>query len=703
MDQQAQHTPPKEGTDSKEAEEKDFEKETDGQQVRTEVNHQESGNMLGETTSTSTGTGPETFNNQTSVAEAASSATQTKLMDEIADGVRDATKSQIKALLGTHGNGVEDKKAPLLIALQQLVAARRAKRIHDTLQPYVQVSDLVGFASNLAAMPLSVRSGMIDALLESGGVPSSERPQITQSALDPVVSDPSEKSPVPPSTPKPAGGDGVLRDSPTGPLEMLQEAAVLEQETAAAAAAARNVEAIRVATITAAQTLAREDRAEADSMEAAREEHMISQRPVVPIPFALSDRVTKQGKTRKEFELSMRFAADQLEYTAVATGELAAVKEAIEVAYFSGHFTTPRDLLMTIRAATSVAGIRSGLFGNSAVVRRGMLVVHAKDAQFHQLAMAAVQKDPTAAALLADMEALLTTPRPASGLLVSSVLDLLTRGSSGGTRQEALRTKAELPLLVGDWGQPGMTAAEVLRSTDRVLQRVLRVCRLGGVPLDYTVTEERRRMLFEDANGRQSPLFKRQGEELRSYYQTYGAMGLSEEEAWRQLTAHATKMPGLGPRPEHIVALTSDTPAVVTVGSGSTPPQGAAVPKAPVPSKLPDKVLDKGKGPGKLARAAAARQVEAASQVATDQVPPRPPSERVDTCIACKAEGHKVTACPTTVFVAGIDGTEKPWTQCWTCHQFGHVKFNCPSKTTPASASQLNGSALSSAGEGSGR
>jgi hypothetical protein len=54
MDQQAQHTPRKDGTDGKEAEEKDTEKETEGHEVGTEVNHQESRNMLGETTSTFT-------------------------------------------------------------------------------------------------------------------------------------------------------------------------------------------------------------------------------------------------------------------------------------------------------------------------------------------------------------------------------------------------------------------------------------------------------------------------------------------------------------------------------------------------------------------------------------------------------------------------------------------------------------------------
>ena len=83
MDLQAQHTPPKDGTDGKEAEEEDNEKDTEGQEVRTEVNHQESGNMLGETTSTSTGYGPDTFNKQTSAAEATSSETQTKPMDGI--------------------------------------------------------------------------------------------------------------------------------------------------------------------------------------------------------------------------------------------------------------------------------------------------------------------------------------------------------------------------------------------------------------------------------------------------------------------------------------------------------------------------------------------------------------------------------------------------------------------------------------------
>jgi len=99
MDQQAQSTLRKDGTDGKEAEENNTEKETEGQGVGTEVNHQERRSVLCETTSTSTGTGPETFNNQTSVVEATPSATQTKLMEEIADGVCDATKSQIKVLL----------------------------------------------------------------------------------------------------------------------------------------------------------------------------------------------------------------------------------------------------------------------------------------------------------------------------------------------------------------------------------------------------------------------------------------------------------------------------------------------------------------------------------------------------------------------------------------------------------------------------
>jgi len=55
MDQQAQHTPRKDGTDSKEAEEKGTGKETEGQGVGTEVNHEESRNVLGETTPTFTG------------------------------------------------------------------------------------------------------------------------------------------------------------------------------------------------------------------------------------------------------------------------------------------------------------------------------------------------------------------------------------------------------------------------------------------------------------------------------------------------------------------------------------------------------------------------------------------------------------------------------------------------------------------------
>ena len=99
INQQTQHTPRTDETDSKEAEEKGTGKETEGQGVGTEVNHQERRSVLCETTSTSTGTGPETFNNQTSVVEATPSATQTKLMEGIADGVCDATKSQIKVLL----------------------------------------------------------------------------------------------------------------------------------------------------------------------------------------------------------------------------------------------------------------------------------------------------------------------------------------------------------------------------------------------------------------------------------------------------------------------------------------------------------------------------------------------------------------------------------------------------------------------------
>ena len=113
------------------------------------------------------------------------------------------------------------------------------------------MSNLLSYAPKVAALPLSTRPIVIGSLLESAGVPFSERPQIARSVLDTVASDlvsqdPGSqgtvtrehspprnddiaKSPVPPSTPTPAGGDGVLRDSPKGPLEMLQEVAVLEQ------------------------------------------------------------------------------------------------------------------------------------------------------------------------------------------------------------------------------------------------------------------------------------------------------------------------------------------------------------------------------------------------------------------------------------------------------------------------------------------
>jgi hypothetical protein len=49
-----------------------------------------------------------------------------------------------------------------------------------------------------------------------------------------------------------------------------------------------------------------------------------------------------------------------------------------------------------------------------------------------------------------------------------------------------------------------------------------------------------------------------------------------------------------------------------------------------------------------------------------------------DVCEYCNLPGHRVTVCPTVVFVPGSNGDIVKWTKCYSCGAFGHIQRICP-------------------------
>jgi uncharacterized membrane protein YgcG len=634
-------------------------------------------------------------------------------MEAIVSGAQSATISEIRELLGDRGVDIADRKEALLNALRSIIAVdrriadsrKKAIRIGEVLDAILLPDSVATMATALASAPADSQRALLTGLLQTAGVPPLDVPGLLAAALDepapgsetPAVP-PIAPAKVAPSTPRSTGGGGRLHHSPTDPLEMAaaQEVAQRKHERQAASIRAHELEAVAAASRVAADALVA---AQAET-EAARVEFQIHNDPVLPVPLEMVNRLNTQGKSHLELLSMLDFAAKQIGFTAGQEGDFAAYKREIQRAIFSKDYPLPPGLLNFVLAATSFAEIRQGVFGSAAVVRRGGVVLQARDDQFVDVVISALLPDPKLAATLADIRALRESEP--EDLIGQKVRTLFVDGSSTVTRADALQAKAELRDKVTNWALPGLTPLEAFADARRTAARVYALCATTAVTMDESLDKECERILFGlEIKGKSSPLYREQGTLLAAAAHTLKVMGVSAAERWPRLKKLAAEQPRLQQR-----LIASDSPSVVSTlaqpaMTQDVPPTAKAVPP---PAK---NVNGQGGGGGGGGGAKSALRVAFASPggggsgggTGSEQTGAEP------FCRFCKVKGHLTSACTKAVFVAGVgEGVVmEHWAQCWNCEAFGHRKLNCPKRTTSASASQLNGSALSSAGEGLGR
>jgi hypothetical protein len=685
-----------ENDDAKGTEEKDNNETQENQEEFADDAHPDKGN---EATAISTGIGL----NDTSDA-----FVLTK-MEAIVSGAQSATNSEIKELLGDRGVDIADRKEALLNALRSLIADHR--RIGESREKEIRFRELLdailppgsveAVANALASAPAASQRALLTGFLQTSGVPLSDLPRLLAAALDeqaPGSETPAVPSIAPakvaPSTPQSTGGGGGLNHSPSGPMEMAaaQEVAQRAQELQAASRRVHDLEAVATASRVAAEALVE---AQADTA-AARVEFQIYNDPISPVPLELVNRLNPQGKSYLELLSLLDFAAKQIGFTAGTEGDLAAFKREILRAFFSEEYPCPPGLLKFVQTASSIAEIRQGAFGSAAAVRRGWVVVHARDNQFVDVVIAALLSDPKLAAPLADIRAL--RAREPVGLIGQEVRTLFVDGSTTVTRADALQGKEELRSQVTNWALPGLTADVALADARRTAARVYAMCEATGVTMDEPIDKECERILFgPDTKGKLSHLYREHGQLLADAVNTLKVIGVSAAARWPKLKALAAEQPRLQQR-----LIASDSPSVVSTLSQSAKTQDVSPTTKVVP---PTAKTDKGQGGGGGGGGKSALRVAVASSSGGGGGTGSGQSGPESYCRVCKVKGHLTSACTEAVFVAGVgEGVVmEHWAQCWTCDAFGHRKLNCPKRTTSASASQLNGSALSSAGEGLGR
>jgi len=372
---------------------------------------------------------------------------------------------------------------------------------------------------------------------------------------------------------------------------------------------------------------------------------------------------------------------------AVELGDLRALICLVRTALFSAKFgEVTVSLLNQIVEATSLHEFQSGPLSAHPAVRRGLAQLRALDSQFFEIVSSAAAKDKLRPDLSSDLSALRRSAP--SQLVAQGVLKLVNSRSSSLSKADGKMHAEALAASVANWGVLDTTPLRVVTGVQRVVHRHREACKISGFGLNHSSLDDWKRMLFEEAKGKTSPLYLQQGARLAVFVETWHAIGLADTEIQAKLLEKAAECPST-----KTLALSSDTPEVEHLSMSGSAAQVAALQaqlKVLMAAKSSSSVTASGGGTGGGARVAAVAGAAATKPVSVSKG-----------CLSCKKLDHAVSECPTTVFVPGINGAElQRWSQCWRCQSFGHVKMHCP---LPPSASPLNDLAHPSAGVGSGR
>jgi hypothetical protein len=488
-----------------------------------------------------------------------------------------------------------------------------------------------------------------------------------------------------------------------------------EEETRVAEEAAAKVAAAEAAAATEAAAAV----AAADAMARARVEHKIKE-PVAPVTMELQERANFTDKSPPMQVRAVETMAAQLEWTSKPSEILAIFKREATQAVFSGDFGTPTPgVLSQVEAATTMEDFEKEELQSVAAIRRARFVIGQRDRQLGNLVVAAIEANSKQVALLADaVNVMDTTP----GLVTPALMKLLGAEKVTSTTKDAEQAEKVLKGSRTDWSQDNVTPVEAVEGATRVVARAFAIFTAAGYKVNYTKFDRIKRILDDDAIGKNSPNFKEFGEKVESRFKTWDAMNVSQEQQQTDLIEFAKSKPK-----KKVLDLASDTPGIVSsgaAGSGEIEANLRARVKALEAQVTQYKsggggvgaskdggggdknpTRSNGGGGGTNGGGGGVKTPTRAAAASTKT----PPAGSADAqqgliCKFCKAPGHKVENCTKVTLVAGKDGTEMvPWAQCWQCESFGHFKRFCPQPPTPAPDSRLNGSASSSAGGGSAR
>ena len=643
-------------------------------------------------------------------------------IERILDGSEDATNSKIREILGTSGRDVVQQKAALLRALDRLAEDMRrekqivakTERILEIFDEFVQIDGTNAryMAESIARAPTELQPRLLTGMLQGAQLPMNQISSLVKSSLgntqeglsapQPPASSTilAESAPPPPESYKSVttpprspwrspSGDALAPApvSPSGPEE-LAAAQVNWEETAAREAAAREAAAVAVTAAAAAEAAAEE----AAAVESERLAFEVTRDLVKPVPVELQTKLEFDGKSPDERERLMKLAAGIIGFPALEVSNLDAAKQEISAAFFSTSSRLPSPTaaeLALVKTAASIEQLSKGPLAGSAGVKRGLLVLAAKDNQFFEVVTSAAGTDPKLTGLVGDLRRM---RKKDTGLIGKRVFEKVGKGTDASTIADGEQCWKNLRSLTSHWGLLHATVFTVVRDTVDIVARAYSIFDSVGFVTNSTQLKEILRMLFGEETSKESDLYKQLGVKLLASSTTWSEMSLTDDEHKEKLFQRAKEAPK-----KKRSNLESDTPGVTT-GRLPADPSELATLKARVKTlEAQTQAQNKGGagGGGKTTIRAAAATVTSGAAAAVGS------SSVEEFCKFCEVAGHSVSDCTVVKFVAGSGGAEVlRWAQCWRCNNFGHVKQRCPTPAPASSSPRLNGSASPTVGGG---